>query len=124
MTASEQLLKVIWERLRLVRDPEMGIDIVNLGLIYNIQLQPATPSNPPSISEPTQTPQVSSDFKVAIEMTLTSPTCPMAPQIFSNIHDVLGFLPGIADVDIQLVWQPAWSKERISEAGKMELGLL
>lgn len=124
MTASEQLLKVIWKRLQLVRDPEVGIDIVNLGLVYNIQLQPVTPSNPPSVSGSTQTPQTSSDFKVAIEMTLTSPTCPMAPQIFSNIHDVLGFLPGVADVDIQLVWQPAWSKERISEVGKMELGLL
>jgi metal-sulfur cluster biosynthetic enzyme len=80
-------------------------------------------------SHPTASDQnasVTSDaaFRVKIEMTLTSPTCVMGPHIFSNIHSTLGFLPGVASVDIALVWDPPWSKDRISEAGKMELGLI
>ncbi|MGX8717444.1 MAG: metal-sulfur cluster assembly factor, partial [bacterium] len=62
--------------------------------------------------------------KVVIEMTLTSPTCPMAPYIFQNIHESIEYLEGVVAVDIQLIWDPPWSKDKISEAGKMELGLL
>ena len=51
-------------------------------------------------------------------------TCPMAPYIFQNIHESIEFLEGVASVDIQLVWDPPWSKDKISESGKMELGLV
>lgn len=104
---NNRLLQQVWDALRCVEDPEIHLNIVDLGLIYNVSLVP-----------------VAQDFKVAIEMTLTSPTCPMAPYIFQNIHESIEFLEGVASVDIQLVWDPPWSKDKISESGKMELGLV
>ncbi len=107
-TFKEQLLVRIWDALRLVQDPEVRLDIVNLGLVYDIRLQE----------------QTAEKFKVIIEMTLTSPTCPMAPYIFQSIHESLEILDGVTEIDIQLVWDPPWTQERISEVGKMELGLI
>ncbi len=107
-TFKEQLLVRIWDALRLVQDPEVRLDIVNLGLVYDVRLQE----------------QTAKKFKVIIEMTLTSPTCPMAPYIFQSIHESLEILEGVTEIDIQLVWDPPWTQERISEAGKMELGLI
>lgn len=104
---NNRLLQQIWDALRNVEDPEVRLNIVDLGLIYNVALEPAD-----------------TGFKVAIEMTLTSPTCPMAPYIFQNIHESIEYLEGVVAVDIQLIWDPPWSKDKISEAGKMELGLM
>ena len=101
-------MQQVWDARRCVEDPEIHLNIVDLGLIYNVSLIPAAQEK----------------FKVAIEMTLTSPTCPMAPYIFQNIHESIEFLEGVASVDIQLVWNPPWTKDKISESGKMELGLL
>lgn len=102
-----RLLQQIWDSLRCVEDPEIHLNIVDLGLIYGVTLVP-----------------IEEGFKAVIEMTLTSPTCPMAPYIFQNIHESIEFLDGIVAVDIQLIWDPPWCKDRISEAGKMEIGLL
>ena len=104
---NNRLLQQVWDALRTVEDPEIHLNVVDLGLIYNVSLIP-----------------VAQDIKVAIEMTLTSPTCPMAPYIFQNIHESIEFLEGVASVDIQLVWDPPWSKDKISESGKMELGMV
>lgn len=105
---SKRLLEQVWDGLRNVQDPEIRLDIVNLGLIYDVRLEE----------------KQSNSFKVIIEMTLTSPTCPMAPYIFQNIHECIEFLDGVSEVDIHLVWNPPWSKDKISEEGKMELGLV
>ena len=104
---NNRLLQQVWDALRNVEDPEVRLNIVDLGLIYNVALEPAD-----------------TGFKVGIEMTLTSPTCPMAPYIFQNIHESIEYLEGVVAVDIQLIWDPPWSKDKISEAGKMELGLM
>ena len=104
---NNRLSQQVWDALRNVEDPEIHLNIVDLGLIYDVSLIP-----------------MDKDFKVAIEMTLTSPTCPMAPYIFQNIHESIEFLEGVASVDIQLIWDPPWSKDKISESGKMELGLI
>ena len=104
----DDLLAKIWDALRTVEDPEIHLDIVSLGLVYNISLKSCHLNT----------------YSVTIEMTLTSPTCPMAPYIFKNIHDVLEILEGIEHIAIELVWNPPWSKDKISEEGKMELGLL
>ena len=107
MMEANRLLQQVWDALRCVEDPEIHLNIVDLGLIYDVSLVP-----------------IDQNFKVVIEMTLTSPTCPMAPYIFQNIHESIEYLEWVASVDIQLVWVPPWSKDRISEAGKMELGLM
>ena len=104
---NNRLSQQVWDALRNVEDPEIHLNIVDLGLIYDVSLIP-----------------MDKDFIVAIEMTLTSPTCPMAPYIFQNIHESIEFLEGVASVDIQLIWDPPWSKDKISESGKMELGLI
>ena len=125
----EQLSARIWELLKTVDDPEMHVNIVDLGLVYNVTLTEEAIKKTKKLGfckrffkKPAEA--VEKGFKVVIEMTLTSPTCPMGPHIFSNIYDVLGFLKGITSVDISLVWEPPWSQEKISEAGKMQLGMV
>lgn len=111
MTSTKEsgLVDHIWDALRSVEDPELRFDIVNLGLIYNVQLLPVPEKE---------------EFQVKIEMTLTSPSCPMAPYIFRAIHEAVSVLPQVNSIDIQLVWEPPWSKDRVSDLGKMELGWL
>ena len=104
----EHLLAQIWDALQTVEDPEIRLDIVNLGLVYDVRLERVDTDN----------------FNVAIDMTLTSPTCPMVPYIFQNIHSAIEHLHGVASIHINLVWDPPWSKDKISEAGKMELGMV
>lgn len=125
------LLARIWELLHQVIDPEMKINIVDLGLVYQISLREDEPTPPEKkgifqkiFSKKPVVPQQEPGKKVIIEMTLTSPSCPMGPHIFSCIYRTIEFLKGVSSVDISLVWEPPWSQEKISEAGKMELGLL
>ena len=125
----EQLSARIWELLKTVEDPEMHVNIVDLGLIYNVSLAPEEVKKTEKVGfckrffqKPVE--QIEVGFRVVVEMTLTSPTCPMGPHIFSNIYGVLGFLKGVRSVDISLVWEPPWSRGKISEAGKMQLGMV
>ena len=108
LDVNDRLKEQIWDALRTVQDPEVRLDIVNLGLVYEVQLIPISEKN----------------FNVIIKMTLTSPSCPMAPYIFQSIHEAIEFLEGVASVNVELIWEPPWSQDRISEEGKMELGLL
>ncbi len=87
--------------LKNVVDPEIQYNIVDLGLVYDIQVLP--------------------DLSVTIQMTLTSPACPFGPMI---IHDVreCALSIGATDVRIELVWQPPWSPERMTEEAKLDLG--
>ncbi len=92
------------EALRTVYDPEIPVDIYELGLIYEID--------------------VDDEGAVAVDMTLTSPACPVAgtlpPQVESKIRSV----PGVTDATVNLVWEPTWTPERMSEVAKLELGML
>ncbi|GEK32080.1 MIP18 family protein YitW [Kurthia zopfii] len=86
-----------------VIDPELGVDIVNLGLIYDVDLN---------------------DSGVAmITMTLTSMGCPMGPVIVDQIRTALFELPEVQDVDVNIVWSPPWSKDNMSRYAKMALGV-
>lgn len=86
-----------------VIDPELGIDIVNLGLIYDVELNDAGTA--------------------IVKMTLTSMGCPMGPQIVANIEQELKELPEVKDVDVNIVWNPPWSREMMSRYAKMALGV-
>lgn len=86
-----------------VIDPELGIDIVNLGLIYDVELDDAGTA--------------------IVKMTLTSMGCPMGPQIVANIEQELKELPEVKDVDVNIVWNPPWSREMMSRYAKMALGV-
>jgi FeS assembly SUF system protein len=92
----------ILDQIKTVFDPEIPVDIYELGLIYEII--------------------VDADKRVLINMTLTSPACPSAQQIPSEVRWKVKAIPGVTDAFVEIVWEPAWSKERMSEAAKLQLG--
>ena len=94
--------KVILE-IKKIYDPEIPVNIYELGLIYKIGIE--------------------NGKKVNIEMTLTSPNCPVAESLPKMVKDNILKLDGVDDVDLKLVWDPPWTKEKMSEAAKLELNL-
>ena len=94
--------KVI-EEIKKIYDPEIPVNIYELGLIYKIE--------------------VDKKNKVDIDMTLTSPNCPVAESLPKEVKDNIIKIEGVSDVNLNLVWEPPWDKERMSEAAKLELNL-
>ena len=94
--------KVILE-IKKIYDPEIPVNIYELGLIYKINIESAK--------------------KVKIEMTLTSPNCPVAESLPKMVKDNILKLDGVDDVDLKLVWDPPWTQDKMSEAAKLELNL-
>ena len=94
--------KVITE-IKKIYDPEIPVNIYELGLIYKIE--------------------VNNDKKVTIEMTLTSPNCPVAESLPNSVKNNILKIEGIKDVDLKLVWDPPWTKDMMSAAAKLELNL-
>jgi FeS assembly SUF system protein len=92
------------EQLHTVFDPEIPVDIYELGLIYDVN--------------------VDDGGKVGIRMTLTSPMCPAAEQLPPEVEGKARDVAGVTDVTVEVVWDPPWSPERMSEAAKLELGML
>ena len=99
---SELKDKVILE-IKKIYDPEIPVNIYELGLIYKIE--------------------INEKKKVNIEMTLTSPNCPVAESLPKMVKDNILSLDGVDDVDLKLVWDPPWTKDKMSEAAKLELNL-
>ena len=89
------------DALRQVEDPELGMDIVDLGLMYDVELD---------------------NGKVKVVHTLTSMGCPVGPMIQQQIDDVVRALPGVEDVEVELTWDPPWTPEKMSEDAKFILG--
>ena len=98
----------LWEALKKVFDPEIPVNIVDLGLVYTLELE-AHPEG---------------GQKVSMEMTLTAPGCGMGPVIAEDAKTHLEGVPGVATADVEIVWDPPWHQEMISETGKMVLGLV
>jgi len=93
-------------------DPEVKLNLVDLGLIYAIKTGPDENS---TAKWPRQW--------VKVTMTLTTPQCPASGLIFEQVHNRLAGIPDISKVDVELVWEPKWTPHRISEAGRKQLGL-
>ena len=93
----------IIDEIRKIYDPELPVNIYELGLIYKIE--------------------VKDDNKINIEMTLTSPNCPVAESLPKMVKDNILKIDGVSDVDLKLVWDPPWTKDKMSEAAKLELNL-
>ena len=104
MKTKESVLRDVVRALRMVYDPEIPVNIYDLGLIYDLKID--------------------DDHKVFIEMTLTAPSCPMADQLVEDVHDAVKDAPGVTDVAVKLVFEPEWDKSRMSEEAMLELGLL
>tara|TARA_B100000676_G_C17309573_1_gene451266 strand:- start:75 stop:377 length:303 start_codon:yes stop_codon:yes gene_type:complete len=94
--------KIITE-IKKIYDPEIPVNIYELGLIYKID--------------------ISDEKKVNIEMTLTSPNCPVAESLPKMVKDNVLKIEEVSDVDLKLVWSPPWTKDMMSEAAKLELNL-
>ena len=97
MPTKEQVV----DALRQVEDPELGMDIVDLGLMYDVELE---------------------NGKVKVVHTLTSMGCPVGPMIQQQIDEVVRAFPGVDDVEVELTWDPPWTPEKMSEDAKFILG--
>lgn len=94
--------KQVLDSLKTVMDPELHIDIVSLGLIYNVAV---------------------SKNHIEVKMTLTTPGCPLAPVIDKLVREALASLE-VREIVLELVWEPAWTKDRMSEEAKLRLGMI
>jgi len=101
VTDAHDLKDRITHALRSVHDPEIPINIYDLGLIYTLD--------------------VDGDGRVAIEMTLTAPNCPVADKIPADVAAAVRGVEGVQEVDVKLVWEPAWSTDRMTDVGRFEL---
>jgi len=98
----------IWAQLKTCYDPEIPVNIVDLGLIYSLEIKP----------------QEGGGNLVEVKMTLTAPGCGMGPSIASDAQRKILSIPGVTDAQVDVVWDPPWSAERISQEGKQKLGMV
>jgi len=98
------LMAPVLEALKTVRDPEIPMDLVELGLIYELI--------------------VKKGGTVFVEMTLTTPACPVAASMPGEVETAIRTVPGVSDVRVKLVWTPPWGPELMSEEARLELGML
>ena len=94
--------EVVTEALKEVYDPELHCNIVDLGLVYEVDAK---------------------DGDVHILMTLTTPACPVGPMIIEQIQETVGILPGVKDLDVELTFDPMWSPDLMSDEAKSDLGI-
>jgi probable FeS assembly SUF system protein SufT len=100
--------EALWEQLRKVYDPEIPVNIVDLGLVYSLDVV-RTPAGA---------------YRADVAMTLTAPGCGMGPAIAEDAKGKILLVPGVANADVRITWEPAWNQSMISEEGKMKLGLI
>jgi probable FeS assembly SUF system protein SufT len=100
--------EAIWDQLKRVYDPEIPVNIVDLGLVYSMDVEAKTEGG----------------YKVQVAMTLTAPGCGMGPAIAEDAKGKILLVPGVSDADVRITWDPPWNQQMISEEGKMKLGLI
>jgi FeS assembly SUF system protein len=98
------LFDPVMDALKTVQDPEIPVNLVDLGLIYELL--------------------VKKGGTVFVEMTLTTPSCPVAASMPGEVKNAIAAVPGVEDVRVKLVWEPTWTQDRMSEEARLELGLL
>lgn len=100
--------ELVYDQLRNVYDPEIPVNIVELGLVYDLQIQPLAAGG----------------SRVEVRMTLTAPGCGMGEFIAQDAKMRVESLPGVAEADVQVVFDPPWSRQMMTEAARLELGML
>ncbi|TVP75715.1 MAG: putative Fe-S cluster assembly protein SufT [Puniceicoccaceae bacterium] len=98
----------LWEALRKVFDPEIPVNIVDLGLVYSLDSKERPEGG----------------YKIDMDMTLTAPGCGMGPAIAEDAKGQLERVPGVSEAEVNIVWDPPWNQDMITEEGKMVLGLV
>ena len=104
MKSKEELQEIIKKKLYDVIDPEIGIDIVNLGLIYGIEIE-------------------DDGKKAKVKMTATTPMCPLLGEMLANVQQKLAEIEEIEEIHVELVWEPRWTPERMSKEAREMLGM-
>ena len=107
-TVEGSLEEAVWEQLKTVFDPEIPVNVVDLGLIYDCLVDKTE----------------SGQTNVKVKMTLTAPGCGMGPTIAADARQKVLILDGVDEAEVDLVWDPPWNQSMISEAGRMKLGLV
>lgn len=102
--SKDELQMRVVEMLRTIYDPEMPVNIYDLGLVYGLDVE--------------------ASGLVNVRMTLTAPNCPVAQSFPQNVQEVLMCVPGVSDVKVELVWEPQWSRDRMTEVARLQLGML
>lgn len=100
--------EMVWEALKQVYDPEIPVNVVDLGLIYDLRVEPLP----------------SGESKVLVQMTLTAQGCGMGPSIARDAQSQIEGLPGVADAEVRVVWDPPWNPTMISPEGKKKMGIV
>ncbi len=103
-TAAEDIARQVIEQLRSCYDPEIPVNIYELGLVYDINVSP--------------------EGKVHLMMTLTSPACPVAGTLPGDVEARLRVIPGVTDVRVDVTWEPPWGPDKMTEAAKLQLNML
>ena len=98
MVTKEEIL----EAIQAVEDPEIGMDVVNLGLVYDVQIN---------------------NDNVYVKMTMTAPTCPVTPWILSEVQKIVENMAGVEMADVKLVWEPPWNPSMMSEVARDALNM-
>jgi metal-sulfur cluster biosynthetic enzyme len=145
MPLSEEQIR---EALKQVVDPELFVNIIDLGLVYTVTVAPAqtngntpttsgdgattpgrqtpdhqTPDHQPDTATTPETNELSPKEDVFIEMTMTSPACPAGPQLIGNAKQVVGRLPGVNNVEVKIVMTPPWTPDLMTEEARDQLGI-
>jgi FeS assembly SUF system protein len=103
-TGGSDLHEAVIEALKDIYDPEIPVNIYDLGLIYDVEITP--------------------DRHAKVKMTLTTPHCPVAESMPGEVELRIGAVPGIGDAEVELVWDPPWDPQKMSDEAKLELGML
>ncbi len=105
---AERLEQVVWDQLKTCFDPEIPVNIVDLGLVYLCDVQPVDGGG----------------FAVKIKMTLTAPGCGMGPVLAHDVRSKIESLPGVKTADVEVVFDPVWDRSMMSDAAKLQLGMM
>jgi probable FeS assembly SUF system protein SufT len=104
----EKLEETIWDQLKTCFDPEIPVNIVDLGLVYLCELQPAEGGG----------------TNVKVKMTLTAPGCGMGPVLANDVRSKIEALPGVKSADVEVVFDPVWDRSMMTDAAKLQLGMM
>ncbi len=108
MNPGELTEQAIWDEIRKVYDPEIPVNIVDLGLVYSCVLKPLPDGG----------------RRVEVKMTLTTPGCSMADVLRDDVESRIRAVPGVTETQVDLVWDPPWTQAMMTEAARLELGLM
>jgi probable FeS assembly SUF system protein SufT len=106
--SQEDVEKQVWDQLKTCYDPEIPVNIVDLGLIYDCHVEPMGHN----------------EYKVGVKMTLTAPGCGMGPVLQQDVQNKLLCIDPVQDVVVELVWDPPWNQGMLTEAARLQLGLM